>query len=408
MGNSPQAFAPARHRAILCVDIAAFAAPHRTDADRIAVRDALYEALRSALARAGVPMKSCHLEDRGDGAVVLVPAEVPKRLLAAAPDELAAVLREHNRHLLPEARTRLRLSLHAGEVHDDSHGVFGEPIHLAFRLLDSAPLKRTLANASGELAVIVSEWFYKEVIRHDPALNPAAYRPVTATAKEITAKAWIRAFPDPHLPAQGTADHDPRQASTDGNPPGTHPITDDFDQFYLSNYRLVRNVINARAQDWTLAEEVTDEAMAIAYRKWDDLREHPSPVGFVIVTARRILSRTQRQRARKNPPGHPLSLEATPGLELKATAAGPEDIAVNRTALEQALRNLPTDQRECLILHEILGHPIRQIAELLNLPEGTVKTRLRAAIGEHQPEHHRPRLGQGHQPRRPTRTPGQP
>ena len=108
--------------------------------------------------------------------------------------------------------------------------------------------------------------------------------------------------------------------------------------------------------------------------------------------------------------------------ELKATATGPEDIAVNWTALKQALRGLSTDQRECFVLHEILGHPVRQIAEALNLPEGTVKTRLRAArqalryqlgdnlgeraIGEHQPEHRRPRLGQEHQTRGTTR--GQP
>jgi RNA polymerase sigma-70 factor (ECF subfamily) len=174
-------------------------------------------------------------------------------------------------------------------------------------------------------------------------------------------------------------DHDPRLTSTHSDRPEGQSGAEDFNEFYLSRFSFVRNVINRRAQDWMLAEEVTDEAMAIAYRKWDELREHPNPVGFVIVTAYRILLRIQRQRARKNPPVHPLSLEATPGLELKAPAAGPDDIAVNRTALEQALRCLAVGQRERFVLHEILGYPIRQVAELLNLPEGTVKTRLRAA-----------------------------
>lgn len=379
MATRPQA-PPALHRVISCIDIADFAAPHRTDADQIAVRDAFYRALRSTFAGAGLVWEDCYFEDRGDGALVLVPPAVPTHLLlAVVPNELAAVLREHNRNRRPEARIRLRLSIHAGEVQADSSGIAGQSITLALRLLDSPSLKRALARSSGELALIMSESFYRGVIRQDPAFDPAAYQLVTIAVKETKVRAWIRVFPDPHLPARGTADHDPRQASTHGDRPRGRPGAGDFDEFYLSNCRLVRNVINARAQDWTLAEEVTDEAMAIAYRKWDELREHPNPVGFVIVTARRILSRTQRQRARKNPPGHPVSLDVPPGLELKATAAGPEDIAVNRTALEQALRGLPTDQRECFVLHEILGHPVRQIAEALNLPEGTVKTRLRAA-----------------------------
>ncbi len=128
---------------ILCIDIEGFAAPHRTDADQIAVRDAFYSALRSAFAGGGLVWEDCYLEDRGDGALVLVPPAVPTHiLLAAVSNELAAVLREHNRNHRPEARIRLRLSIHAGEVQDDSHGMVGQSINLAFRLLDSPSFKR--------------------------------------------------------------------------------------------------------------------------------------------------------------------------------------------------------------------------------------------------------------------------
>jgi hypothetical protein len=45
--------------------------------------------------------------------------------------------------------------------------------------------------------------------------------------------------------------------------------------FYLGNFRLIRNIVNARVQDWKLAQEVTDEAMLIAYRKRDELFTAP-------------------------------------------------------------------------------------------------------------------------------------
>jgi RNA polymerase sigma factor (sigma-70 family) len=340
----------------------------------MAIRQALYRVLVEAFARSGVRWDEAYHEDRGDGLLMLLPPDVPKHLMAAAiPKELAALLHEYNHTNGPQTRIRLRLAIHAGEIRHDEHGVVGASLNLAFRLLDSIEAKNTLARSSAELALIVSDWFYEEVVRFDPASASTAYQPVTVHVRGTEASAWIRLFPDPQPSAQPTSDHNPRQVPDHGNEPHTEADADDFDKFYLANFRFIRNIVNARAQDWTLAEDVTDEAMTIAYRKWDELRGHPNPTGFIVVTARRILSRIQRQRARN----HPLPIEAA--LELKAVGPDPADTAVNRTALEQALRTLPTDQRECFILHHILDHPIRRIAELLNLPERTVKTRLRAA-----------------------------
>ena len=378
MAIRPEASALALYRVILCVDIEGFAAL-RADTDRRAVRDAHIARSTLLLLRRGYQEMANFSRTGATGHWCWCRPRRPWTSCWQFPNELAAALHEHNRNHPSEARIRLRLVIHAGEVQYDEHGVVGQSINQAFRLLDSRSLKQTLASSSADLALIVSEQFFRDVIELDAALNSGAYRREVIGVRGTRAVAWIRLFPDPYLEAQGTAGHDPRHASTHGDRPGAQPGADDFDEFYLSNCRLVRNVVNARAQDWTLAEEVTDEAMAIAYRKWEELREHPNPVGFVIVTARRILSRTQRQRARKNPPVHPLSLEAAPGLELKAACAGPDDIAVNRTALKQALHDLPADQRECFVLYEILGYPIREIAERLNLPEGTVKTRLRTA-----------------------------
>ena len=127
---------------------------------------------------------------RSADSIVLVPAEVPKGLLAdSLPSALVTALHAHNdTHSGPE-QIRLRMALHAGEVHYDQHGVTAAAVNLAFRLLDAGALKAALASSPGVLAVIASSWFYEEVVRHSPAA--AAYRPVEVAVKETTTTGWV-------------------------------------------------------------------------------------------------------------------------------------------------------------------------------------------------------------------------
>jgi tetratricopeptide (TPR) repeat protein len=187
------------HRTIVVVDVEGFGDQRRTNRDQVAIRDGLYRALRDAFGQAGIAWDDCRHEDRGDGVFVLVPAEVPKGLLPEAlPSALVTALRAHNgAHPGPE-RIRLRMALHAGEVHYDEHGVTAAAVNLAFRLLDAGALKAALASSPGVLAVIASSWFYEEVVRHSGAAP--AYRPVEVAVKETTTTGWI-CLPDHTDPA---------------------------------------------------------------------------------------------------------------------------------------------------------------------------------------------------------------
>ena len=168
----------------------------------MAVRYGLYGAMRDAFGRAGIPWDDCGVEDRGDGMFVLVPPEVPKALLAESlPSALVTALQAHNgTHPGPE-RIRLRMALHAGEVHYDEHGVTAAAVTLAFRLLEASALKAALASSPGVLAVIASSWFFEEVVRH--SANAAGYRRVEVAVKETTTIGWI-CLPD-HLDPAGRA-----------------------------------------------------------------------------------------------------------------------------------------------------------------------------------------------------------
>lgn len=180
----------------MVVDVERFGDPSRTNLDQLAVRDGLYKALIRAFENSGVSWSTCVTEDRGDGALILVPPQVPKSLLVSmTPAALVDAIGIHNAACAVQAQIRLRVALHAGEIHSDAHGFAGIAINHAFRLVESPALKTALGGSPGVLALIVSEWFFDEVVQHDPQANPGSYRLADVSVKETQTAAWIR-LPD--------------------------------------------------------------------------------------------------------------------------------------------------------------------------------------------------------------------
>ncbi|MBV9445875.1 MAG: tetratricopeptide repeat protein [Streptosporangiaceae bacterium] len=174
------------------MDVEGFGDSHRSDAHQVAVREGLYRALEMAFSASGIPWAECYREDRGDGVLVLVPPHVPKALFAMSlPEHLAEALREHNAVHSVKAQIRLRMALHAGEMYLDRHGATGRSVNLVFRLLEASELRLALARASGVLALIVSSWFFEEVVQNTPASIATAYRKAEVAVKETGAIAWI-------------------------------------------------------------------------------------------------------------------------------------------------------------------------------------------------------------------------
>ncbi|HEU5030829.1 MAG TPA: hypothetical protein VFV01_38350 [Spirillospora sp.] len=178
----------------LVCDIAGFSSAERDDPVRVRVRKAMYEGLDRSLAEgAGVRLDDCYHEDRGDGVMVVLPAEVgTERLLTTVVDRLRAEVRHHNRAASESAQMRLRVAVNVGEAVADGHGVVGAELTHAFRLLDAAPLKEAVAAAETAIAVIVSRRVYEDVVRHGRGLvDPGDYYPVEVEVKETEGGAWI-------------------------------------------------------------------------------------------------------------------------------------------------------------------------------------------------------------------------
>lgn len=181
------------HCTIVAVDIEGFGRRSRTNLNQVRMRHGMYRSMRFAFDDAGIPWTSCRNDDRGDGILVLAPAAIPKALFVdRLPDMLVAELTEHNAAHPAEERIRLRLALHAGEVTYDQHGVTASSITHTFRLIDAAVLREKLAKSEATLAIVSSDWFYDEVIRHSERSQARSYQSIDVTAKETNARAWMR------------------------------------------------------------------------------------------------------------------------------------------------------------------------------------------------------------------------
>jgi hypothetical protein len=187
-------------RLIFAVDIEG--STNRTNLAKGKLRYSLYDLLEQALEAAGIADR--HLEpftDRGDSVLILIKPhdDVPKTLvLGRLVPILTALLTEHNDSAArPELRMRLRAVVHAGEIHEDDKGFYGDDLDAAFRLLEALPLKKALKEAvDAPLILVVSEEIYNGIVQQG-YLGESSYRPlVRVKVGRRLRRGWAH-IPDP-------------------------------------------------------------------------------------------------------------------------------------------------------------------------------------------------------------------
>jgi len=178
---------------ILLTDIAGFGGHDRDDDDRLIVRETMYGMLQDAFSGSGLRQSDYYQEDRGDGALIVVPPDTPTRsVVDPMLARLAAGLRRHNRRASAATRIQLRAALHVGPVTRDARGVSGASIIQAARLLEAPVLKDRLAETTADLGFIASTFVYETVIQQGPGyVDPACYLPIEIRVKESALTAWM-------------------------------------------------------------------------------------------------------------------------------------------------------------------------------------------------------------------------
>ena len=144
-----------------------------------------------------------------------------------------------------------------------------------------------------------------------------------------------------------------------------------YDDLSPSVFGLIRKVV----RDPELSEEVMQEVFVEVWRiaqRFDPERGNAS--GWVRTIAhRRAVDRVRSEQTRRN---HALAL----GEEPEHLPFDENLASLNRQVLKTALATLSDSQRESIELSYYGGLPQAQIAELLDIPLGTVKTRIRDGL----------------------------
>ena len=121
------------------------------------------------------------------------------------------------------------------------------------------------------------------------------------------------------------------------------------------------------------ARDVVQEALIAAWRELPRLRQvdrFEAWLRSIVMNRARNALRTRRR--------HPtVSL-----IEGHAVASVDEPMSTSqrRLDLEAAFGGISVEQREVLVLHYVLDLPLREVAEVLQLREGTAKSRLHAGL----------------------------
>jgi RNA polymerase sigma factor (sigma-70 family) len=133
------------------------------------------------------------------------------------------------------------------------------------------------------------------------------------------------------------------------------------------------------------AQDATQEALVAAWRDLSALRDPDKFEGWL----HRVLVHACYREARRERRRREVEIGE---LELEGARQDDVSMLAERDALERGFRKLDPQHRAVLVLHHYAGYSVPEIAELIDLPQGTVKSRLhrgaramRVALGLPEP-----------------------
>ena len=144
---------------------------------------------------------------------------------------------------------------------------------------------------------------------------------------------------------------------------GSVADTEGFEEFYTATVGRLIGVLFPVTGDLHEAEEIVQEAFARASIRWARLRDYDAPEAWV----RRVAMNLAADRGRR------LQRQARALLRAGPPPAVPP-ASVEAMALADALRTLPVNQRQAIVLHHLVDLPLDEVAAILGTRTGTVKS----------------------------------
>ncbi len=161
----------------------------------------------------------------------------------------------------------------------------------------------------------------------------------------------------------------------------------------LHHQGRVRGFLRRLCRDHAQADDLAQECFLLAWRKLPDLREHSRLGAWLFSIAYRCFLQALRNHERQ---------EAVTGeyalLSACEESAEAQVDSLQQRELERAMLQLHPQEAAAISLHFTLGHSHSEIADILRLPLGTVKSliarglpKLRELLGSHTGTRHDPR-----------------
>ena len=148
-----------------------------------------------------------------------------------------------------------------------------------------------------------------------------------------------------------------------------------FSQLAKVSFPKLDSVANLILRDPDRAQDAVQEAL---FRAWRDLRALRDPDAWdawlrrLTVTACYDVARKERRMTRLE-----IQVEPDPAL---ARSPDPTTDVGDRDWLGRELIRLDIDQRAVIVLHYYLDLPIREVAQILDIPYGTAASRLHRGL----------------------------
>ncbi len=158
----------------------------------------------------------------------------------------------------------------------------------------------------------------------------------------------------------------------------TEALAEIYDRYGRLVFSLALRVLD----DESLAEEVTQDVFTQLWNKADQYRSAQGKVITWLTSMARNRSIDILRRRSVRPEGHQIGWAdgTSPDLADPVEVEEQVELGQDRHRLLVAIHELPEEQRRVLALAYFQGYSHQEIADALQEPLGTVKTRLRLAM----------------------------
>ena len=164
-----------------------------------------------------------------------------------------------------------------------------------------------------------------------------------------------------------------------------------FEQVVLPHLDAAHNLARWLTRNGSDAEDIAQEAMLRAFRFFEGFRGTEARPWLL-----KIVRNTFYTLREQNHPTDQSSSLNEETLEIESDDPGPSDIhqqALDAQLLREALDELPAEFREVIMLRELEECSYKEIATVMNIPMGTVMSRLARARQQLQ-QHLQQRFGE--------------